>query len=44
MSVRGAGAGEYELVLSRPPLVDSVEVRLGSGDDVDIGVLRVRED
>ena len=44
LSVRGAGAGEYELVLSRPPLVDSVEVRLGSGDDVDIGVLRVRED
>ena len=43
LSVRGAGAGECELVLPRPLLSDSVEVRLTRGDEAYVASLRVRE-
>jgi hypothetical protein len=43
LSVRGTGAGEYELVLSQPTLSESVEIRLGSNGAVASGFLRVRE-
>jgi hypothetical protein len=44
LRVRGAGAGEYELVLPRTPLVESVEVRLARGGEAYVASLRVRGD